>query len=91
MNTPYLMVCIEKPKLADSRTDPMWPRWHGFLEDGTALLATPNAAVERPVENVWLIGLDTGLQFATKLLALCEKSGLPPQLFLMPEKPVATK
>jgi hypothetical protein len=87
MNTPYIMVCVEKPKTSNERTDQDWPRWHILLEQSTKLLLVPGLKIEQPIENIWLIPVNESLLLASKFLELCSASGLAYKVFWMESHP----
>jgi len=91
MNTPHLFICVEKPKTADERKDQDWSRWHALLEDSNKLLSKPFSPDEKPTENLWLLPVNENLLLASKILALCEKSGLSYKAFFLETSPQPCK
>lgn len=91
MNPPYLLICVEiPPEFEKHRTTDAWTQWQCLLE-GEKKITAPNEGIEKLTENCWLIPLHNGLLFATALLGLCQKSGLPYKCLHLDGKPQPCK
>lgn len=67
---PYLMVCIDKP---DAGKDSLaLANWRQAVQDVDMHIG-PDAGIEKPTENVWLIPLPNALGFLRKLLVRLDK------------------
>jgi hypothetical protein len=90
MSTPYLLICVEKPKEEPTHRPGQlkieWGRWHGFLEDVNKLLQ-PFSGIERPTENTLLIPLSQFVSVAARVLALPTLQAIPFQVFYLESAP----
>jgi hypothetical protein len=84
----HVLICVEKPKNNESLGD--WNKWLPFLD---ALHKQPEltAGTKNPVENVWLIPLDSGLKQVTGFLALFRDYQLKYTVHLLDNEPKVWK
>ena len=88
MSTPYLLVCVEKPKSPEDRKTLEWPHWYALLEEYEKL-GLKDAGVQRPIENVWLFPLNSCMRAATRFLGTSALKNFDYKLFLLDGEPVA--
>jgi hypothetical protein len=94
MNTPYLMVCVEKPtQLLDDdrhRENPQWLRWLHLSRDAKIALK-PSETLLQLAENVWLFDAINNLSDYKKFVEICESYHAPCKSFLLESKPAPCK
>jgi hypothetical protein len=65
MSTPYIMICVEKPNEEDVNKNHKWQSWEQFKR------AFPQPSDTKTfADNVWLMPLEEGFLFASRLLSL---------------------
>jgi hypothetical protein len=90
MNTPYLLICVEKPKEErnplSAKRGPEWPRWFSFVEE-LENLNLPTSSIQRLSENTFLIPLNQFASVAARVLALPALQAIPFQVFYLESAP----
>jgi hypothetical protein len=90
MSTPYLLICVEKPKekpdSLSAKPSEQWPRWFGFLKE-LETLSLPASSILRPSENTLLIPLDQFVSAGAKVLALPALQGMEHKVFYLETEP----
>jgi hypothetical protein len=90
MNTPYLLICVEKPKEKpdplSAKLSPEWARWFSLLQD-IERLSQPPANIQRPTENTLLIPVDQFVSVGAKVLALPALQGIDHKVFYLENEP----
>ena len=90
MSTPYLLICVEKPKEEpDARNAARkleWGRWFSFLAELDMLKVTIPSA-DKPAENIFLIPLDQIVSHGTVVLEVLRRLQIDHKVFYLESAP----